>query len=264
MKTKKCLGVFDSGLGGLTVIKELVKTNIYDEIIYLGDTGRVPYGTRSVETIIKYAKQDAKFLLEKGATEIIIACGTVSSVAMNELKEFCKVPITGMINDTVDTAILKTKNNRIGIIGTKATISHGAFNRRINSFKKNITIVSNACPLFVPLVEYGFSNEDKIIEQACFYYLNKLKISNIDTLIMGCTHYPILEKHFKKYFNQITLINMATSVVSKLDYKEGKSKNTIFKYYVTDSVSNFITGASIFFKDIDEKLVKKITLPKLE
>jgi len=257
---KKRLGVFDSGLGGLTVVKELVQAEIYEEIIYLGDTGRVPYGTRSVETIIKYAKEDVNFLIEKNVTEIIVACGTVSSVAMNVLKDYCPVPIVGMITKTIIDAAKYTKNKKIGIIGTEAAINNKAFESGLKNIDNSIKIISASCPLFVSLVEYGFVHEKEIIKKTCEYYLKEMKNFNIDTLIMGCTHFPILKEYFNEYFENITLINMGISVISKLTHHEKNVTNTSVRYYVTDSIDNFIKNASIFYKGIDISNVKKVEL----
>jgi glutamate racemase len=258
-KKATVLGVFDSGLGGLTVLKEIIKNKYYSKIIYLGDTGRVPYGTRSRETIIKYARQDIRFLLAKGANEIIIACGTVSSIAIDVLKNEFDVLITGMIEFTAKEAVIKTNNNIIGVIGTQATINNNAYERQIKKMNEKIKLINVACPLFVPLVEYGFLKEKQIIESVCDFYLSTVKFSEADTLIMGCTHYPILKEYFKNYFDHINLIDMGESVLKNLNMQRKYDEDLNVAFYVTDAVDSFIQGASLFFGDIT---LENVTLVK--
>ena len=190
---KRAIGVFDSGLGGLTAVKEIMERLPNENLIYFGDTGRVPYGTRSEETIIRYSRQDIRFLQSFDVKMIVVACGTVSSVALPIIKGEFGVPIVGVVEATADAAVKATRNNKIGIIGTQGTISSGAYSRRIHSEKSNIRTYSRACPLFVPLVENGHF-DTQVTRLVIEEYLADIKKQGIDTLILGCTHYPLLEK----------------------------------------------------------------------
>lgn len=187
------IGVFDSGIGGLTVVKELFSQLPQYQILYFGDTARTPYGTKSEKTIKKYADQDTEFLLEKGAQIIIVACNTASAVAAEELKKKSKVPIFEVITPAVNKAIEVTKNHRIGVIGTTATVQSGIYEKLIKERKDHFEIFSKACPLFVSLVEENWTKkpETKTIAKK---YLQSLKVKGIDTLILGCTHYPLLKE----------------------------------------------------------------------
>ena len=203
----RCIGVFDSGLGGLTAVKEIMDILPNESLIYFGDTGRVPYGTRSRETIIKYSENDIRFLESFDVKLIVVACGTVSSVALPVIKDRFKTPIIGVVDATSAAAAAATKNNKIGIIGTPGTILSNAYNNCINEINPEIKTFKKACPLFVPLVENGHFDTPVarlVIEE----YLSELKKENIDTLILGCTHYPLLEKAIQDFLGQkVTLIN---------------------------------------------------------
>jgi glutamate racemase len=187
------IGVFDSGLGGLTAVKELLRIMPRENIIYFGDTGRVPYGSRSCETILKYANQDAAFLKSNHVKMIVAACGTISSVAGN-LGDGLGVPFTGVLKPTAAAAAAASRNGRIGVIGTTATIQSGAYRRELAAIDPAITVYDRDCPLFVPLVENGFIADDEAVTRLVAQrYLTPLREAGIDTLIMGCTHYPIIQ-----------------------------------------------------------------------
>ncbi len=187
----RAIGVFDSGLGGLTAVKELRRLMPEEDIVYFGDTGRVPYGSRSRETIIKYAQQDAAFLKSKQVKMIIAACGTVSSVAADVLASQ-DLPFTGVLRPTALAAASVTKNGKIGVIGTTATIRSGSYRRELNQIDPSLSVFEQDCPLFVPLVENGFLEGDEVTRLIAERYLAPLKQAGVDTLIMGCTHYPII------------------------------------------------------------------------
>lgn len=187
----RAIGVFDSGLGGLTAVKELQRLMPEEDIVYFGDTGRVPYGSRSRETIVKYAQQDAAFLKSKQVKMILAACGTVSSVAA-EILERQELPVTGVLRPTALAAAAATKNGKIGIIGTTATIRSGSYRRELNQIDPSFSVFEQDCPLFVPLVENGFLEGDEVTRLVAERYLEPLKQEGVDTLIMGCTHYPII------------------------------------------------------------------------
>lgn len=263
----KCIGVFDSGLGGLTNVKELHKILKGENIVYFGDTGRVPYGTRSDDIIIKYTLQDIRFLKSFPIKAIIVACGTVSSVALPKIKDSIDVPIIGVVEPACKKAVKITKNKKIGIIGTEGTIKSGAYKKKLLMEDETLEIYENACPLFVPLVENGYlkSEATKIIVKD---YLSPLKEKGIDTLILGCTHYPLLKDVISEFMGDgVSLVSpgVETAVYAKeLLLKEGllNKSDTLGKteYYVSDDVEKFSYLASMFLDDEVYKNVKKINI----
>ena len=263
----KYIGVFDSGLGGLTFVKELMKVLPNENIVYFGDTGRVPYGTRSKETLIKYAKGDINFLKTFDIKLIVIACGTVSSVVMEHLNE--DIPVIGVVYGASRDATEKTKNKKIGIIGTSATIKSQKYDETIKNIDDSIETFSNACPLFVPFVENGMA-ESEAAYLVAKEYLDIFKKENVDTLILGCTHYPHMTNTIKKVLgNNVTLIDSGASCA---DYvKDYLTKNNIlatkkqdeqYKYFVSDSTSDFSKVANLFLGENIDHLVKKIDIEK--
>lgn len=250
------IGVFDSGLGGLTVVKELNKLLKNESIIYFGDTGRVPYGTRSRETIEKYARQDEEFLLSKNVKMIIAACGTVSSVAPHT-GDNLPVPFLGVVNPTAKLAAQTTKNGKIGVIGTTATILSNAYNKILMQIDKSFQVYSQHCPLFVPLVEAGWINDDEIAYLCAKRYLDTLIKAKVDTLILGCTHYPLLSQTISKVMGDgVTLINSGNATVLEcakilsendlLCADNNKPKHT---YYITDRPEGFLNTAQLLLQD---------------
>lgn len=189
------IGVFDSGVGGLTCVKELTALMPHEDIIYLGDTARVPYGTKSVDTIEKYAREDIAFLEQFGVKMILIACGTVSSVLMTRhlFDQSSVAEYSGVIYPTVTAACAATRNNKIGVIGTPATVRSGCYGKAIREIKTDMKVRSKACPMFVPLVENGYTDVDcEVSRMFAEEYLADMKREGVDTLILGCTHYPML------------------------------------------------------------------------
>lgn len=263
----KYIGIFDSGLGGLTNVKELHKLMPNENIIYFGDTGRVPYGTRSNEIILKYTRQDLRFLLSFPLKAVIVACGTVSSVALDTVKDEVPVDIIGVVEPTVTAAIETTKNNKIGIIGTEGTIKSGSYKNKILKINNNIEIYEKACPLFVPLAENGYlkSEATKIIAGD---YLKEIKEAGVDTLILGCTHYPLLNEVISEVMGEnVTLISPGVETAKyahKLFDEKGimnkDSRQGAIQYYVSDDVDKFSYLASMFLNDTVEKNVKKIDI----
>lgn len=248
------IGIFDSGLGGLTAVKELLTVLPQENIIYFGDTGRVPYGNRSHETITRYAKQDASFLLSKDVKMIIAACGTVSSVA-TDLNDYLPVPFTGVVAPTATAAVNATKNGKIGVIGTSATISSGSYKKEILKQNDRITVYEQDCPLFVPLVENGFiSPDDEVVKLVVERYLTPLRETGIDTLILGCTHYPLISKAISEFIGEhVQLINSGreTALYAAHLLQENDLLNTSGtlgknSYYVSDTVDGFSRLAEIF------------------
>ena len=227
------IGLFDSGIGGLTVLRELQRVLPDAPFIYLGDTARTPYGNKSAETVTRYAIEDATFLLNHGATAIVIACNSASAVATEALKkQFPSVPIFDVITPTVEDATLVTKG-RVGIIGTRATIASKAYQDRLTG-----EVLAQACPLFVPLVEEGWL-EDGETKRIVRRYLSPLRSANVDTLIMGCTHYPLLRPLIERYMGKrVHLVDPAVSVTQRLvSQREALFANSSAegqRYFLTD------------------------------
>lgn len=187
------IGVFDSGVGGLTAVRQLQALLPGEDIVYFGDTGRVPYGTRSPETILQYAQQDIRFLLSQDVKFLIAACGTISSLLPREISDRLPVPYTGVLDAAVAAAVKATKTGRIGVLGTPATIQSGSYQSRIAALLPDAEVFSKACPLFVPLVENGYvSPDDPVTLAVAEEYLAPLREQGVDTLILGCTHYPLI------------------------------------------------------------------------
>ena len=265
----RSIGVFDSGLGGLTAVKQIMRELPKESIVYFGDTGRVPYGSRSKETIIKYSKGDVNFLLSKNVKVIVVACGTVSSVALPYLQEMSSIPVIGVLNAASDAAIAATKNNKIGIIGTAGTIKSGAYEKYIKGKKPDIETFSKACPLFVPLVENGHF-DTMVAELVTEEYLAGIKESGIDTLILGCTHYPLLKNTIARYMgNDVTLIDAGAEVAKKLRIMlvetgicAESEKEDRYSYFVSDNVDGFETLGGIFLEQTICGKVEKIDIEK--
>jgi len=189
----RSIGVFDSGVGGLTVVKQVIKALPKENIIYFGDTARVPYGSKSRDTVTKFSSQIIRFLLSKDVKAVIIACNTVSSNCFEALTKEFSLPVIEVVTPGVESCIETTKNKIVGIIGTEATIKSGAYERKIKEIDKSIEVYSKACPLFVPLAEEGWTDND-IARLTANIYLRELIEKNIDSIILGCTHYPLLKK----------------------------------------------------------------------
>ncbi len=245
------IGVFDSGLGGLTVVKELISMLPGESIVYFGDTARVPYGTRSKETIIKYALQDARFLLSKDVKAIVVACGTVSSVALDCLQGSFDIPVIGVVNPTSKAAAAATVNKKAGIIGTVGTIKAGAFEKELKRQHSEINVVSQACPLFVPLVENGFLSNDAVYYIAN-EYLSPLKQKGVDTIILGCTHYPLLKGVISDIMGKgATLIDCAVPTAGEVA-ETLKSLNIMsgsdpqYSFFISDTADEFCEFANMF------------------
>lgn len=241
------IGIFDSGVGGLTIVKEIFKQLPNCQIIYFGDTARLPYGTKGANFVKKYSKKITDWLLHKKAKIIIIACNTSSAWASDFLKnKFKTTPIFEMINPAVTEALSTTKNNKIGIIGTPGTIKSGAYQQKLLKTNPSLQIFSQACPLFVPLVEEGLLC-DKITTEIIEKYLNPLKEKGIDTLILGCTHYPLLKTAIEDVVGgEIKVINPAESLAKEVKLFLEKNvavakkikQGSIHKFYFSDEPYN--------------------------
>jgi len=253
MIRNQAIGIFDSGCGGLTVVKEIIKTLPHEKIIYFGDTARVPYGNKSKKTVTKFSIDNTEFLLKFSVKIIVIACNTSCSLSINALKRKYDTPIIGVISSAVKKAYALSGNKRIGVIGTRSTILSKIYEKRLKSIDKKVKVYSESCPLFVPLVEENWVNE-KITRDIARKYLAPLKRGNIDTLILGCTHYPLLVKTIQKIMGKkIKLVNSAKEVArdvkkilqDKRALRESRGK-TDYVFYVSDEPERFKKLAVLF------------------
>ncbi len=254
------IGIFDSGIGGLTVAKAIKKLLPYEHIVYFGDTARLPYGNKSKETIIKFAKEDIEFLLKFNVKVIVSACFTVSSNAIEELRNLFEIPIIDMIEPSI-IPIKKIKEKKIGIIGTVATIESGSFKKHIGEDKK---IYQKACPLFVPIVEEGLFNH-KIGLIATEEYLKEFKNKGINTIVLGCTHYTLMRNTIKKYLGKGTKFiepGYEAAIMLKrllLENNATSENNGGFDIYLSDIPRKFEKILKIFLGDEFNYKIKKIT-----
>jgi glutamate racemase len=242
------IGIFDSGVGGLTVLKAVRERLPNEDVIYLGDTARVPYGTKSPATVERYAVEDASFLIEKGVKLIIVACNTASALAANELRRLIELPLLGVIGPGARAAARATRNQRIGVIGTEATIASGAYERRIREAygAGEAQLFSQACPLFVPLVEEGETDSD-ITRAVAEKYLAPLRRQRIDTLVLGCTHYPLLKPVIAETMGAgVMLVDSAEAVAAEVtellaekNLLNDQNRAGASRFYVTDAAQRF-------------------------
>ena len=252
-KQNQPIGIFDSGLGGLSVVRALTDLLPGEDIVYFGDTGRVPYGTRSRRTIEQYTKQDIAFLQSKNVKLVIAACGTVSSVA-SHVGEDCGLPFVGVVKPTAKAAVDATRNQKIGVIGTAATVASGSYSKEIALLDPAVQVFGQPCQLFVQMVEEGFIGEnDPIALAVSERYLQPLKEQGVDTLILGCTHFPLLAKVIRKVMgNEVTLIDSGRATAGFVaDYL--KNQNLLsdktqgnHSYFVSDRTEAFAEVAGRF------------------
>ena len=246
------IGVFDSGIGGLTVMRQLRRAFPQLDMVYLGDTARVPYGGRSVETITKYARDDVRFLLRFDVDAIVIACGTVSSNAMDALRQMFSLPIYGVIESAADRAAAITRTGSVGVIGTAATVRSGAYERRIHRYHNDILVTAQACPLFVPLVENGIEPDDPVAEMICDRYLSVFDDKGIDALIMGCTLYPVYRSALERRLPGVQMIDVGEALAQSLRerFGDGEGRGQV-EYYVSERSAAFNEMARIMDDSID-------------
>jgi len=274
MDRTKPIGVFDSGIGGLSVLKQFIKFLPFERYIYLGDTARVPYGNKSYQIVEQYARQSPEFLLEKGVKLIVVACNTVSSIALEAIEKIADVPVIGMIEPAVDSALRETNNKKIGIIGTRATISSNAYLNAIKSKIGNddIQVLAKACPLFVPLVEEGLLRHSAT-ELIATEYLEEFIEKDIDTLILACTHYPLLNELIRNILKDVNLIDSGENAAvlairllaeqkALIDIKNQFVRKPNIDFYVTDVPSTFYDLAQRFLGFPVDK-PNKISLEKI-
>ncbi len=249
----KPIGIFDSGIGGLTVVKEIIKLLPHENIVYFGDTARVPYGIKSKDTIIKFSLENTLLLLQRDVKMIVVACNTSSSLALPVIRKHFKIPILGVIMPGAKEAVYATKNKRVGVIGTRATINSRAYEEEIARLDSDVKVFSQACPMFVPIVEEGWGN-DGIAKTVARKYLLPLKAKGIDVLILGCTHYPLLKARIAEIMGKsVTLIDSAQQVAVEvkqvlsqggiLNKRGGRARR---EYLVSDEVAIFKNIAKRF------------------
>lgn len=250
----RSIGVFDSGLGGLTAVRQLRRLMPSENIIYFGDTARVPYGNRSRETLLQYARQDMRFLSGFELKAVVIACGTVSTNCLEALREESGVPVTGVVEPAVERASAVTRSGKIGLVATRASVASGAYERAFHRARSELEIHALACPLFVPLVEEGRCRPgDVVIETVAREYLTPLKEEGVDTLVLGCTHYPLLSEVIGGVMGpDVSLVDVGAEAARSCrdllaardalaDRAEGSAR-----YYTSDRAVNFQRLASLF------------------
>ncbi|MDP3448072.1 MAG: glutamate racemase [Eubacteriales bacterium] len=258
------IGIFDSGMGGLTCVRQMIRLLPGEDIVYFGDTGRVPYGGRSAETIVRYARQDVAFLRSFDLKTIVIACGTVSTTALDVLERENDLPILGVVQPAAKAAVNTTKSGKIGVIGTKATIRSGAYEASIRALLPEAQLIAKACPLLVPLVEDGRVHRgDAVTERVVEEYLAPVKTAGVDTLVLGCTHYPLLMDVISDYMGTgVTLIDTgeeAARAAAALLFEQSQlndpSRKGRRRYYASDSAADFAATAALFLgKDISDRV----------
>jgi glutamate racemase len=253
---QKAIGIFDSGIGGLTVLKELVAALPRENTIYLGDTARVPYGIRSPETVTRYSFENTRFLLSQEIKMLVVACNTASAISLEAVKKEFALPVIGVLEPGARAAVRTTRTRKIGIIGTEATVGSGAYERTIRTLGSDIEVYSRACPLFVPLAEEGWIEND-VAELVARRYLAPFKDTDIDVLVLGCTHYPLLKKVIAEIMGDgITLIDSATEtarevadVLEKLNWLRPGQEDVVRRYFVTDAPARFERIGRLFLGD---------------
>ncbi len=266
-KNEKPIGVFDSGLGGLTVVKTLYEQMPNEDIIYFGDTARVPYGGRSPETIRTYACQDVELLLQYDVKAIVIACNTADAMARTLIEEKYGLPVVGVVEPAAKKAVLRTKNGKIGVIGTKATVNSAAYEKAVKAIAPDVQVFCKACPLLVPLVENGrFNKEDPVVRLVLEEYLAPLQQEGVDTLVLGCTHYPLLREAAQACMPEAKVICSGAASVDTL--KDVLEKNGlcstsesdgVHRYFVSDDVQSFKENAQVFLgRSIDGVVLKSV------
>ncbi|MBC7465929.1 MAG: glutamate racemase, partial [Bdellovibrio sp.] len=239
------IGVFDSGIGGMTVLKELIRVFPHENFIYLGDTARLPYGSKSGDTVRKYSVQNMNFLISRDVKAIVVACNTASTQIFEN--EFQGIPVYNVIDPGAKLAAAKTENNKVAVLGTRATIKAATYTRKIKEHRAEIEVFAQACPLFVPLAEEGW-HDDPVTNLIAFRYLQNLKTEDVDTVVLACTHYPLLKIAIAKVFgNHVHLIDSGEAIAAELlaDIKNGRvpantpETHTQLQICLTDSGEQF-------------------------
>ena len=243
------IGVFDSGVGGLTVVREIIRQIPNEKIVYFGDTARVPYGSKSKDTVTKYSKQIVRFLRTQNVKAVVIACNTASAYALDEIEKEIDIPIIGVVRPGAKVAVEATRNGKIGVIATEGTIHSQIYSTYIKQINENMNVIGKACPLFVPLVEEGLL-VDPVTDEIAMRYLSELIDRDIDTLILGCTHYPLIRSTVGKIMGEnVTLVNPAYETARELkellesedllNKKEVELGENKYRFFVSDGAEKF-------------------------
>jgi glutamate racemase len=249
------IGVFDSGIGGLTVVRQLQKVLPSEDIVYLGDTARVPYGTKSPSTVVRFACEDTQFLLHQNVKAVVVACNTCSAWALPMLEKKFPVPVFGVILPGVRAALERTRNDRIGIIGTSATIRSKAYSNGILARRDNAQVFARACPLLVPLVEEGWTRH-RVTDTVLHEYLDPLLRRRIDTLILGCTHYPLLKTAIRKVTGpKVSLIDSAESCALYVRERLNQLKLLAGKRQRAGTIQPFVTDETDQFAEVAKRFL---------
>lgn len=250
----KGIGVFDSGIGGLTVVKELMNYLPHEKIFYLGDTARTPYGTKAKETIIRFSSEIIAFLMKKNVKIIVIACNTASALALEAVRKKFRMDIIGVVDAGAKAAVSATENNRVAVIGTASTIRSGAYEKTIKKYSPRVKVFSKAAPLLVPLVEEGWLNR-KETAAILKVYLKDFKKRGVDTLVLGCTHYPLLKPLIKKTMPGVHVIDSAKVVAAQVNnllqeknIRATKNNKTSTAFFATDDPARFNRVGRMFLK----------------
>lgn len=248
----QAIGVFDSGIGGLTVVKAILELLPNEPLLYLGDTARTPYGTKSAEVVCRYSFENTEFLVDRGVKLLVVACNTSSAVALDALRERHRIPVVGVVEPGAAAAACTTRNGKIGIIGTEATIRSGCYTRALRRIRSDLEIYTRACPLFVPLAEEGWV-DNEVARTTAELYLRSMRKSGIDTLILGCTHYPLLAGVIGETMgSEVTLVDSAhatADAVRVMLEREGLTDGGPTSgpsFFVTDSPDRFVKVGSRF------------------
>lgn len=253
MKKRNRIGIFDSGLGGLTVMKALKQACPNENLVYFGDTARVPYGGKSPETIIRYSVENGIFLMEQDIKMLVIACNTASAFAIDKLKGIFNIPIVDVIEPGAEKAVRSTKNKKIAVLGTKATILSGSYQKKIQSLTSGAQVFAIPCPLFVPMVEERFLNHEAM-ELIVKEYLKPLQGTSIDTMLLGCTHYPVLKPLIQKVMGpDVQIVDSATTCAEHVNHKlqalgiASDEKNQEIRFFVSDDPGKFKDLGPFFY-----------------
>lgn len=246
IRNTRAIGMFDSGIGGLTVMKQLTKLMPHEHVVYFGDTARVPYGNKSRDTIIRYSIENTIFLMQQDIKALVIACNTASSYAVDKLQKIFNIPIVGTIEPCADSAVEVTKNKKIAVLGTKATINSGRFQEEILKRLPDAVVIGVACPLFVPLVEEQFISHTAT-KQIVKEYLSAIKHEGVDTVILGCTHYPLLQEIIQDELGQGVMIvdaaracsEVVSQILKKRELDANAEQKASYRYFVTDDPDKF-------------------------
>ncbi|MBL7223026.1 MAG: glutamate racemase [Candidatus Brocadiae bacterium] len=256
------IAIFDSGLGGLTVMREVARALPHEDLIYFGDTARVPYGIKSPQTIIHFSEENCRFLCERDPKLIVVACNTASAAALPHLREHLDVPVLGVVAPGARAAVAATRNRRVGIIGTEATIKSRAYIESIRAVDPTISLINRACPLFVPLVEEGRTCDDPVVRLVAKQYLRPIREFGADTLVLGCTHYPLLKAALRQQMGRaVTIVDSAeetaratAALLDEMHLRRRDGETPAYRYFVTDNPVRFASVGSRIMRDIIENV----------